>query len=467
MTKSLRRQLLAWVLVPLACTGALDTWLTYRSAVSTASVVQDRLLLGSARMMAEQIRFEDGAFEHQIPPAALELFQSEGLDRIYYRITTGDGKLLSGYSDLPAVKDLSITDSPHFESTTMRQQTVRMVALAQPVIGSPQSKPAWVQVAQTMHEHEQNVGALWWRALQQQILILALTAALILWGMHQGLRGLLHLRDAVRARREGALEPLHIAGLPAELHPVVVALNDYMQRLHRGFRQRNSHLQNAAHQLRTPLTVLATQLSDASRADTPDDVQASLSSAKRTLQQTTYVVNQYLGLSAAEAFVQRLQTLSSEAFAELAQESLERMAPQAHRKEIDLGLEREGLPCEVAADPVAVREIVRNLLDNAILYTPPRGRVTVRISSRTGGIHVQVEDDGPGIPAAERERVFERFTRLAPATGEGSGLGLAIVKELCQQCGAIVHLHPPSHGETGLLVDVLFPRATKASEAFR
>ncbi|MFM6993154.1 MAG: sensor histidine kinase N-terminal domain-containing protein, partial [Rhodoferax sp.] len=135
MAKSLRKQLLTWILVPLSLTGALDTWLTYRSAETTASVVQDRLLLGSARMIAEQIRFEDGTFEHQIPPAALELFQSEGLDRIYYRVTTGDGKLLSGYSDLSAVQNLGESKSPQFLSTFMRGQPVRMVAIAQPVIG--------------------------------------------------------------------------------------------------------------------------------------------------------------------------------------------------------------------------------------------------------------------------------------------------------------------------------------------
>jgi two-component system, OmpR family, sensor histidine kinase TctE len=456
MFRSLRRQLLGWVLVPLALTGALDTWLTYRSAVATASVVQDRLLLGSARMIAEQIRFEDGAFEHQIPPAALELFQSEGLDRIYYRVTAGDGRLLSGYSDLPSLEAPSEIDSPHFVSTVMREQPVRMVWVSQSVIGSPLSKPAWVQVAQTMHEHQQIVAGLWWRALQQQVLILVLTGSLILLGMHRGMRGLLLLRNVVRSRRDGALDPLEVTDIPLELAPIVAALNDYIARLNQGFSQRNSYLQNAAHQLRTPLTVLATQLSDASRATSTDELSLAVASAKRTLQQTTNVVNQYLGLSAAEAFVMQLHPMNTDDFAVIAQETLERLAPQAHRKNIDLGFERRGQDTTVMADATAAREILRNLLDNAIQYTPDGGIVTVRLCSSEATVQLQVEDAGPGIRPEDRERIFERFVRLEPISSEGSGLGLAIVKEIAKQCGADVRLDTPEHGGVGLRVTVDF-----------
>ncbi len=120
MRSSLRRQLLAWVLVPLMSAVAVDTWLTYQSAVATASVVQDRLLLGSARMIAQQISFEEGSFQHQIPPAALELFQSGDADRIYYRVTTGSGQLLSGYTELPLPPGHLPTDAPHFFDAIMR-----------------------------------------------------------------------------------------------------------------------------------------------------------------------------------------------------------------------------------------------------------------------------------------------------------------------------------------------------------
>src|ERR1035437_3292028 len=112
MHNSLQRQLLVWVLLPLAVAVAVDTWLTYQSSVETASVVQDRLLLGSARMIAQQISFEDGTFQHQIPPAALELFQSGQSDRIFYRVTTGVGQLLSGYADLPVPALNFPADSP-------------------------------------------------------------------------------------------------------------------------------------------------------------------------------------------------------------------------------------------------------------------------------------------------------------------------------------------------------------------
>src|SRR5450830_290662 len=145
MNSSLRRQLLAWELLPLISAVAVDNWLTFKSSVDTATVVQDRLLLGSARMIAEQISFEDGSFQHQIPPAALELFQSEESDRIFYRVTTGSGQLLSGYSDLPQPTLGFSVESPYFFVTDMRGKAVRVVALSQPVIGNPSALPVIVQ----------------------------------------------------------------------------------------------------------------------------------------------------------------------------------------------------------------------------------------------------------------------------------------------------------------------------------
>lgn len=459
MIISLRRQLLAWVLLPLACAVTIDAWLEYRSSVETASVIQDNLLLGSARMIAEQVSFENGAFEHMIPPAALELFQSQNTDRIYYRVTTGAGHLLAGYTDLPQPQAGFAADSPYFFAATMRGEAVRVVAFFQPVMGNPSALPVVVEVAQTMRGREQLTDKLWLHAVGQQLLILALAAGFILFGLHRGLQPLIRLRNDVRLRREGSLKPLQTDGVPMELRPLVDAFNDYIARLENHTNLRGIFIQNVAHQLRTPLTVLTTQISDALRAQNKPAADVPLQAARKTLQQTGRLVNQFLTLSSAQAIVANRRLMTTQDCCEVIQGVLEDLALLAHGKNIDLGFERLGAEAAMLADPVALREIAVNLIDNAIRYTPGGGAVTVRVASDSGQITLAVEDNGPGVAPEHREKIFQRFFRLDASDGAGSGLGLAIVKELATQCGAVVRVETPRHGGQGLLLLVAFASA--------
>ncbi len=470
MNSSLRRLLLASVLLPLTCAIAIDTWVTYNNAVDTATAVQDRLLLGSARMIAQQISFEDGAFQHQIPPAALELFQSEDQDRTFYRVTSGDGQLLSGYTDM-SVPKLSLTnDSPDFFNTTMRGEPVRGVVFSQPVVGHPSSLPALVAVAQTTRAHGNLANKLWLHAVRQHLLILVLATIFVLLGLHRGLQPLVRLRNEVRARKEGSLQLLKTDKVPTELTPLVDAFNDYIQRLENYTTQRSTFIQNTAHQVRTPLAILNTQISDALCADTKEGTTTTLLKARRTLQQTTRLVNQFLTLSSAEAHVETQMVMSTQACCEIIQNVLEDLAFQAHGKGIDLGFERFGEDAFISCNPMAFREIATNAIDNAIRYTQIGGVVTARIQSKERRITLMVEDNGPGIPVESRENVFQRFYRIGGEDSTGSGLGLAIVKELASQCGASVHFDTPDGGggsavcrqiSTRLMFDSLFPLLLK------
>ena len=459
MPDSLRRQLLGWLLLPLASAVAMDAWLAYRSSVETASVVQDRLLLGSARMIAQQLSFEDGVFQHEIPPAALELFQSREFDRIYYRVTTGQGQLLAGYTDLPVPASAVLAQSPYFFAASMRDESVRVVAVSQPVIGSPSALPVVVEVAQTMHDHGQLSASLWLQALRQQLLILALASVLILFGLHRGLQPLLRLRDDVRERKEGSLQPLQTGGIPAELRPLVDSFNDYIERLENYSNRRSRFIQNAAHQLRTPLAVLGVQISDAQRASSRELAEEALAAAHRTLRQTTRLVNQFLTLSSAEAHLSASRSLTSAQCCAIVHRVLEDLAVQAHAKQIDLGFERSGADLVIASDADALREMAVNLIDNAIRYTPAGGVVTVRIQTTQSTLELAVEDNGPGVPAELHEQVFQRFFRIGGGDSIGSGLGLAIVRELAGQCGGQIRLGVPAQGH-GLLATLTFTAVT-------
>lgn len=459
MNSSLRRQLLVWVLLPLAAAIAVDTWLTYRRSNETAADVQDRLLLGSARMIAQQISFEDGSFQHNIPPAALELFQSPEPDHIYYRITTGAGKLLAGYSDLPTQAEGLQVESPYFFASTMRDQPVRVVVYFQPVIGSPNTQPVVVEVAQTTNARTQLSNKLWMHTVFQQLFILFLATTFILFGLHRGLQPLIRLRNDVRDRKEGSLQKLQIHQIPSELAPLVDSFNDYMERLENYTQQRGAFIQNAAHQLRTPLTVLNTQISDALRAPDKPHTDLSLMAARRTLQQTVRLVNQFLLLSAAEALVIERQPMSTQACCDVIQTVLEELSSLAHFKKIDLGFERSGSDTVISASPFALKEIAINMLDNAIRYTPAQGLVTVRIGSTDASMSLVVEDNGPGVPMESREKIFQRFYRERTMDVTGSGLGLTIVKELAAQCGGKVNIAAACSDGSGLLIAVTFPKS--------
>jgi two-component system sensor histidine kinase TctE len=437
----------------------VDAWLSYQSAADTASVVQDRLLLGSARGIAEQIRFEDGSFVHQIPPSALELFQSTQPDHIYYRVTTGAGSLLAGYAELPSTESSVPLDAPHFSNAVMRGSPVRVVALFQPVIGDPNAKPVTVQVAQTLVGYQQMVNKLWVHAVWQQLLLLVLAGALILFGLNRGLRPLLRLRDQVNAREPGTLMPMSTEDMPMELEPLVASLNDYIRRLEAHAGAQSVFIQNAAHQLRTPFALLNTQLSYAMRASTDAERTDSVGAAYRTLQQAIRLLNQLLTLSMAESIHSDPGTDAGELvnLATSVQEVFESLAAQAQSKDINLGFDMNTgthLP-PLRANPWMVKEIILNLVDNAIRYTPSGGAVSVRVEVVNGQAVVVVEDTGEGIAPEHRSKVFERFYRVHNSDSNGSGLGLAIVREFATRMGARVQMADNPSG-TGLAVWLTF-----------
>lgn len=460
MTHSLKGKLLTWVFFPLLGAVALSTWFTYQSAVETATVVQDRLLLGSARVIAEQIRFEDGSFQHLIPPAALELFQSEDMDRIFYKVTIDDGQLLSGYTDLAKPEGTVPGDVPFFFDSQMRGKAVRVVALWQPVIGNPSATPAMVEVAQTTNARQRLVHKLWLRSVVPQLSILAMVIVLILFGLSRGLQPLRRLRDMVHSRKPGALEPVVTTGLPTELTPLVDSLNDYIRRLEEHVNAHEVFIQNAAHQLRTPFAVLNTQLSYAIRNSEAVGHAESLAAARRTLNGATRLVNQLLSLSLAQTLdhEKRDAVPASTPLAPLVQEALESLAGLAHDKNIDLGFEDHGAGIAVQGSALVIREMVMNLVDNALRYTPNGGHVTVRLDTESTHSTLAVEDNGPGIAPELREQVFERFFRINNHDSQGSGLGLSIVRAFAERTGACITLGSVAHG-SGLRACLQFDNA--------
>lgn len=454
--RSLRTQLLSWVLLPLSATVMLLALLDHVSANRTVSMMQDRLLLGSARVIAEDILFEDGAFQQQLPPAAIELFQSGGVDKIYYRATTASGVMLMGYTDLALVPGSA--SSPLFSTGQVRGDTVRMVVLIQPVVTPQGTVPVTVQVAQTLHGHDQLLLSLWLTSLGPQVLILALAAGLILLGLRRGLQPVMRLRELVLARPPDAATPLDSDAIPLELAPLIEALNSAIARHDEQVGAQRVFIDNAAHQLRTPLTLLTTQISLAQRSEDGPQRQAALKALKRTVNQAVRLVHQLLTLSSAEAAQRRTEHSDPVDLVKLARRALEDMAGQAQARQIDLGWDCPLYQAWVNSPAVTAREMVLNLLDNAIRYTPVGGIVTLSLHVTGAGLELRVDDNGPGIAAALREQAFTRFVRLNNADSDGSGLGLPIVQQFAHRLGGQLTLQDGPGGQ-GLSARLVLPLA--------
>ena len=453
---SLRARLLLWLLVPLGAAAALNVWFANREARTTATLVQDRLLLGSARIIAQQIRYDDGLLEVAIPPAALELFQAADQDRVYYRIASARGVLLSGYAEVPPPPEVLRPEESVLFSAEVREQPVRVVAYAQPVFAAPADGPVVIEVAQTLHGHERMVRQILAASLRQGFWSLALVAVLVWIALRGGLQDILRLRNRVQDRTPGSLEPLDPGPVPREILPLVEAINGYVQRLDHQMAVGSRFIANASHQLRTPFTILQTQVNFGLKSPDPLQKDEALRAIFQQVRHGTRLANQLLNLSRAEAGVRHPRRSERVDLGELVQRVLEEQGALAQSREIDLGLELRTDDVQLTASSPMLHELLANLVDNALRYTPPRGMVTVSVRRSGERVVLQVEDNGPGIRPEDRTRVFERFCRLHEDVTPGSGLGLSIVREVAAALGAEIRLSDPEAG-TGLVVTLTFP----------
>jgi len=449
MSESLRVQLFAWVTVTLIIAICVNLYLSFRSASATADLVTDHTLMASARVIAEAVHVDTGGtVQVDIPPAALEMFDTGYQDRVFYRVITAWGSLIAGFPDLPKPKAAETG-----EDSLFRGEGVRIITLNHPIVGLNADSEISVTVAVTQNSQHALRQSLWLADFGKQLVLVLLAGVVTIFGLQRGLAPVLRLRDAVRARGRDRLDPLPSDMVQTELRPLVGALNDHMERVQNQMAAQRRFVSNAAHQLRTPLALLSTQASVAAREDDADRRDEALQALRNSTRQVTRLASQLLTLSRAEPGSRRPRQDRVE-LVEAARQILEGYFEEALTRNIDLGLEAEA-PVSVSGDGTMLREMIVNLVDNALRYTPPDGTVTVAISRAEGKALLTVEDSGPGIPEDERSQVFERFYRIIGMTAEGSGLGLAIVREVVDGAGGTVVLGRSREG--GLLVTVELP----------
>ena len=455
----LRSLLLGWLLIPSLALWALGSVASYTRSMQQAHEAYDRTLLGSALVISERIELVDGDLVADLPYAALEMLRTDAQDRIFYRVADWrDGRHITGYEDLPAPPAPPV-DEPAFYDAVYKDQDIRVVALRHALPDGAGQRQLLVQVAETLDARRQLTRRIASEAAALQLLLIAAAAGLIALGVRQGLAPLRRLRDEVRRRGAHDLTPIATRAVPREVAPLIHAINSHTERQRHLSEAQVRFVANASHQLKTPLTVLRAQVDHALMQTDVESMRGVVSRINETADATGRLVGQLLALARSEPG--RTLDAADVDLTELAREATFDLLGMARDKRIDLGFEGSER-VSVHGEPVLLRELVANLVHNALTYTPERGKVTVSVGMPAGRPTLRVVDNGPGIAPVERPRVLERFYRVPGAREQGSGLGLAIVKEICARHAVDMALRDAPDGGSGLCVDLVWPAAAAA-----
>jgi two-component system sensor histidine kinase TctE len=451
---SLKRQLLLGLLLPLVAIFAISTAVAYKVAFRFATEAFDRSLFDNALDLSRQIRYQSGRITVDVPRIALEMLEYDESDRVYYAVRSPGGDIVLGQRGLPEPPDV-IARKPIYYDGNYRGDPVRLVAFHVPVNPDADGEFALVQVAETLLKREHLAQEILLGIAASQLVLIVLACASVWKGVGHALAPLEDLRGQLLARSHRDLSPIAEARVPAEVRPLVDAINDLLRRLSEAQQSQQRFVAEAAHQLRTPIAGLKTQAELALRQTSFDDVRTSLVHLHTAADRGTHLVNQLLALARAEPGSGRKLNRQPLDLVALARDATLRAVQQAVAKDIDLGFDPHCERAILDADPVMLGEMLANLVDNAIRYTQPGGTVTVSVTRVRDHVAIQVADNGPGIPEAERERVFERFHRVLGSGAEGCGLGLAIVREIADAHDARIGIEAPSAG-TGTIMAVSF-----------
>ncbi|KQY16634.1 MULTISPECIES: sensor histidine kinase [Massilia] len=447
---SLFGEILDWMLAPLLLLWPMSIAITYLVAKSIANQPFDHALEDSVTVLAQQVKEVDGQVVARLGGTARDILRADDVDSVYFQISGPHGEIVDGDRDLPPPNpdDAERSGRVHFRTETLHGTPIR-IAYAwvnlQPLLDATQEpRLALVQVAETLDKRAQLANEIIKGVILPQFIILPVILALVWFALSRGLSPLAQLQERIRARPPDDLSPIDSRQVPEEISPLVGSLNDMLARLAHTIDVQKRFIADAAHQMKTPLAGMRMQSELALRQVDPNEIHRSLEQLATSSESATRLVNQLLALARAENQPHAGQTLEPLDLAALARDVVQDWVQASFAHEIDLGYEVIGDPPEIDGSAMMLRELLSNLIDNALRYTPPGGSVTVRVRGTNIGngsqALLEVEDTGPGIAPSERHRVFERFYRILGSSASGSGLGLAIVREIAQQHGADIEI---------------------------
>jgi two-component system, OmpR family, sensor histidine kinase TctE len=447
VTSSISRRLILWLAVPLMLLALCGALVHYFNHVAPGVISSDRRLKDATNALMAHLSNKDGRIsvdaQSDVPPRV------PSNDSVIYAVREPSGRLVDGDGRLPAVamsgetsQLIAMTQLEHraVRSLTSRVDTLGGVILMTVADVRPAAEPA---------ARLGLMSTLLWDFVQLDV-----TLVLVWVGIQLGLRPVKRLRDEIAARSPQDLRPIDESSVPREIAPVVVTLNRLFTTLRSSVQSQQQFIANTAHQLRTPITGLQAQLDLLVAESAAAPVRSRLLTLQEGIRQLAHSANQLLALARADPAVNIATKNQPVALDTIVGEVVARFFDRALQSNIDLGIDVK--PASIVADPALIDDLLSNLIDNALKYTPPGGSVTVSVGKTQGKPLLAVEDSGPGIPEEDRQRVRQRFYRRPNSPGHGSGLGLAIVDEIAHLYGATVAIATGTGGR-GARIEVRFP----------
>jgi two-component system sensor histidine kinase TctE len=451
MRSSVRLALVKALALPILALLAGGALISYHVAAEVANDAYDQSLQNSALAIANRVRFVRGQIRVLLPVEAEQVLRTDEFDRVYFRVRDKEGRLITGDADLPSPSEGEEGETTTFFDAVYEGRRIRGVRFFTGTFNNRFS----VTVAETTRKRERAVRRLLLALVLPAVLVVGAIGAMIWFGVAQGLSPLRQIERELGRRSGDDLSPVDEASAPDEVRLLVQALNGLLGRLRDAAMTQRSFLENAAHQLRTPLANLRIQLELLGREPRSEVVIQRL---EESVSRTIRLANQLLALARAESGRPIAPGYRPVNLGAILDELVDEWVRAADRKEIDLGFERA--EAWLHGDPFMLRELASNLIDNAIRYTPSGGHVTVRCGATEGRAFLEVEDSGVGIPPEERDKVFERFYRMPGSPGSGSGLGLAIANDIVQAHSGALRLTEPV-GHPGTVVRAEFPETAQ------
>ncbi len=476
--RSLFGEILDWMLIPLLLILPMSFVLIWLVAQNTAGRPFDRALEYNVQALAQLVKMEQNKAQLNLPAPAREILRADDADIIYYQVLGIWGEYVAGERELPQpyLEDKPLLGKVYIRADEYQGRDIRVayiwVNLQAVQDRKSGDKPVLIQVAETLEKRSTLATEIIKGVMLPQLLMLPLVVLLIWLALIRGTEPIKELEQRIRQRKSDDVSPLDLADVPREVSPLIASVNDLLARLKDSMLIQKRFLADAAHQLKTPLAGLRMQADLALREGvSTEELKHSLKQVGRSSVRATRTVNQLLALARAEATGSEVAKTQVN-LERIVIESVRDALPQALDKRMDLGFDDTSTvrDSNMLGNAVLLKELVLNLLENAIHYTPEHGVITARVlqDQDSEALSLQVEDTGPGIPAAERERVLQPFYRMNDSLSnrvDGSGLGLAIVQAIARQHGAVVVVEDahPTQDPVGTRFTIQFETHSTAS----
>ena len=444
---SLKNQLFSWLLRLLLPLIFISAAAGYFLSSHYINLAYDKSLYRTALALANQVSLEALGVQVNLPQVAKDLLEFDEDDDIYFRILGPRGDLLATHADLPRPQIYPKGDQSLYYYATLDGEKLRVAIYALPI--SAETTPSttqnnvYVMVGETLQKRVLMADEILLSMLLPQLLIILLVSGLLFFGIKRGLQPLDKLKTDLSNRSISDLSPVDNAMAPTELQPLLNTFNNLLTRLGGAIAKEQRFIADAAHQLKTPLAGLKTQAELALREKNPDKIAHALSQINQATGNLSHMIDQLLLLSKAEPDSATYLTFAPVDLCQLAQAVTGDWVAAALQKNIDLGYESVGLlagnkTAMVNGNAPLLRELMNNLIDNAIRYTPAGGCITVGIRQESGTAIFYVQDNGIGLAVESQALIFERFYRVLGTQQEGCGLGLTIVQEIAERHDATV-----------------------------